>query len=150
MLRWDLRHYLPDDILTKVDRATMFCSLEGRDPFLDHRIVEFARQLPMRYKQQGGQMKYILKQVLARYLPREMFERPKQGFAVPIYEWLHADLMHLVDQHLNPDALKAQNFLDPDLVSSVVNDFKQHNGAVAVDRLWLVLVFMLWTDHYEL
>jgi len=150
MLRWDLRHYLPDDILTKVDRATMFCSLEGRDPFLDHRLVEFALRLPMRYKQQGNQMKYILKQVLCRYLPREMFERPKQGFAVPIYEWLHDDLMHLVDQYLNPDALKTQSFLDPALVTRLVHDFKQHNGSVAVDRLWLVLVFMLWRERYGL
>ncbi len=150
MMRWDMQHYLPDDILTKVDRATMHCSLEGRDPFLDHRIVEFALQLPMEYKYRDGQMKFILKEILARYLPTELFDRPKQGFAVPIYDWLHDDLMHLVDQYLNPDALKAQSYIDPAPVLKTVADFKKQNGSIAVDRLWLLLVFMMWRDHYDL
>jgi asparagine synthase (glutamine-hydrolysing) len=148
MMFWDMKYYLPEDILTKVDRATMSTSLEGRDPFLDHRIVEFALRIPMGLKYRQGQMKYILRKILSRYLPERLFERPKQGFAVPIYSWLHEDLMHLVDQYLNPDALAAQNEIDPDVVLRTVSDFKGKKGSIAVDRIWLLLVFMMWRNRY--
>jgi len=148
MMLWDMRHYLPDDILTKVDRATMYNSLEGRDPFLDHRIVEFALNLPISMKYKGGTMKYILKKLLGRYLPEHMFSRPKQGFAVPIYTWLHNDLMNMVNTYLNPDVLRAQNYIDPAIVDKTVNDFKSKNGSFSVDRIWLLLVFMMWKEKY--
>ncbi len=150
MMQWDLQHYLPDDILTKVDRATMYASLEGRDPFLDHRIVEFARKLPLGMKYNNRTMKYILKKLLGRYLPEAMFNRPKQGFAVPIYSWLHDDLMELVETHLNPDVLQHQTFIDPEVVCTTIAEFRNKNGSVAVDRIWLLLVFMMWKDKYGL
>lgn len=149
MMLWDLKYYLPEDILTKVDRATMSTSLEGRDPFLDHRIVEFALRLPMELKYRRGRMKYLLRKLLSRYLPDRLFERPKQGFAVPIYSWLHEDLMHLVDQHLSRESLADQNEIDPDVVLRTVSDFKGRKGSVAVDRLWLILVFMMWRKRYH-
>lgn len=148
MMHWDLAHYLPEDILTKVDRATMFTSLEGRDPFLDHRIVEFALRLPLNLTYHDGSMKYLLKKILARYLPRELFERPKQGFAIPIYSWLHDELMDLVDTYLNPDALRAQSLIDPVPVLNTVAEFKARGGSIAVDRIWLLLVLMMWKDRY--
>jgi asparagine synthase (glutamine-hydrolysing) len=148
MMAWDMVHYLPEDILAKVDRATMYCSLEGRDPFLDHRIVEFACTLPLSLKRSGGEMKYILKRLLARYLPEELFMRPKQGFAVPVYSWLHDDLMDLVNEYLNPDALRQQTLFDPGAVLKTVNEFIQKKGSVAVDRVWLLLVFMMWKRRY--
>ena len=148
MMAWDLDHYLPDDILTKVDRATMFNGLEGRDPFLDHRIVEFARALPSGMKYRDGRTKYILRQLLKRYLPEELFSRPKQGFAVPIYSWLHDELMDLVDEYLNYDSLREQSYLDPDIVQQTVSEFRQKNGSIAVDRIWLLLVFMMWRQRY--
>ncbi|MEN6472576.1 MAG: asparagine synthase (glutamine-hydrolyzing), partial [Syntrophaceae bacterium] len=148
MMRWDLRHYLPEDILTKVDRATMFNSLEGRDPFLDHRLVEYAVRLPLDLTYHGGTMKYLLKKVLARYLPTELFDRPKQGFAVPIYSWLHNDLMDMVDRFLNPDALESQTLVDPETVAQTVAEFKRQKGSIAVDRIWLLLVFMMWRQRY--
>jgi asparagine synthase (glutamine-hydrolysing) len=148
MMLWDMKYYLPEDILTKVDRATMSTSLEGRDPFLDHRIVEFALRLPLELKYRRGSMKYLLRKLLSRYLPDRLFERPKQGFAVPIYSWLHEDLMHLVDQYLNPDVLAGQNEIDPDIVLRTVSSFKSRNGSVAVDRIWLLLVFMMWRKRY--
>jgi len=148
MMVWDMKYYLPEDILTKVDRATMSASLEGRDPFLDHRIVEFARCLPMNFKYRRGRMKYLLRKLLARYLPEHLFQRPKQGFAVPIYTWLHEDLMHLVDSYLNPDILAGQQEIDPGIVLRTVADFKSRNGSVAVDRIWLLLVFMMWRGRY--
>jgi len=148
MMLWDMKHYLPEDILTKVDRATMSQSLEGRDPFLDHRIVEFALRLPLEYKYRRGKMKYILRKLLARYLPEHLFERPKQGFAVPIYTWLHDDLMGLVDRYLSQEALKEQHEIDPEVVLKTVTAFRKKNGSVAVDRIWLLLVFMMWRERY--
>ena len=149
MMNWDLQYYLPDDILTKVDRATMFTSLEGREPFLDHRIAEFARSLPLGLKYKGRTMKYVLKKILSRYLPKELFNRPKQGFAIPIYSWLHDDLMELVETQLNRDALRNQSYIDPDLVEKTIAEFRNKNGSVAVDRIWLLLVFMMWKHKYN-
>lgn len=150
MMLWDFKHYLPDNILTKVDRATMFNSLEGRDPFLDHRIVEFAHALPLDMKFRNGESKYILKQILKKYLPENLFKRPKQGFAVPIYSWLHDDLLDLVRKHLNPDALHSQNYIDPDTAARTVAEFQRGKGSIAVDRIWLLLVFMMWRQRYGL
>ncbi|MBN1637199.1 MAG: asparagine synthase (glutamine-hydrolyzing) [Deltaproteobacteria bacterium] len=149
MMLWDIHHYLPDDILTKVDRATMHTSLEGRDPFLDHRIVEFALKLPLEMKYKNRTMKYILKRLLGRYLPETMFNRPKQGFAVPIYSWLHEDLMDLVKNYLGRDALRNQNYINPDIVNRTVSEFTSNKGSVAVDRIWLLLVFMMWAHRYH-
>jgi asparagine synthase (glutamine-hydrolysing) len=148
MMLWDMKHYLPEDILTKVDRATMSVSLEGRDPFLDHRIVEFALRLPMEFKYRQGQMKYLLRKLLARYLPENFFVRPKQGFAVPIYSWLHDDLMSLVEEYLNPDALSEQTEIDSNVVLKTVAEFRAAKGSVAIDRIWLLLVFMMWRKRY--
>jgi asparagine synthase (glutamine-hydrolysing) len=148
MMLWDMKYYLPEDILTKVDRATMSASLEGRDPFLDHRIIEFALRLPLRFKYRHGRTKYILHRLLKRYLPDHLFNRPKQGFAVPIYTWLHDDLMDMVDTYLSPDALTEQDELDPEVVRKTVSEFRKKNGSVAVDRIWLLLVFMMWRKRY--
>ncbi len=148
MMLCDMKYYLPDDILTKVDRATMFTSLEGREPMLDHRIVEFALKLPIQYKFRNGQTKYILKKLLGRYIPDELFNRPKQGFAVPVYSWLHDDLQNLIDSHLNPDTLKTQQYIDPEIALKTVKEFRQKKGSIAVDRIWLLLVFMMWHQKY--
>ena len=150
MMHWDLQYYLPDDILTKVDRATMYTSLEGREPFLDHRIAKFASTLPLELKYKGRTMKYVLKKILGRYLPEELFNRPKQGFAVPIYSWLHDDLIELVETHLNPDVLGNQSYIDPSLVERTIAEFRNKNGSIAVDRIWLLLVFMMWKEKYSL
>ena len=150
MMLWDLVHYLPEDILTKVDRATMFASLEGRDPFLDHRIVEFALRLPIGLKYKQGTMKYLLKKLLSRYLPKELYDRPKQGFAVPIYSWLHDDLREMVETYLNPAEIKRQNYIDHKTMEKTVREFKAKNGSIAVDRVWLLLVFMMWRHRYSL
>src|SRR5438477_6973893 len=98
----DLVTYLPDDILTKVDRATMAVSLEGRCPMLDHRIVEFALRLPRDHKMAGSRTKILLKRVLARYVPRELFERPKKGFESPVASWLRGRLMAWAQEVMDP------------------------------------------------
>src|SRR5438067_11304468 len=100
----DLLTYLPDDILTKVDRSTMAVSLEGRCPILDHRVVEFALRLPREYKTAGTRTKTILKTILARRVPHPLFERPKQGFESPVAAWLRGPLREWAEDLLDPVA----------------------------------------------
>src|SRR5690606_6969573 len=88
----DYQTYLLDDILQKVDRATMSVSLEGREPFLDHRIIEWAAQLPMEYKYNNGNKKFILKEIVHKYIPKEIMDRPKMGFGIPVEKWLQKEL----------------------------------------------------------
>src|ERR1019366_7505452 len=92
MMCWDMQTYLPDDILVKVDRAAMASSLETRVPFLDHRIVEFALATPLHFKIRANHSKWLLRELLAKHLPAEMFDRPKQGFTVPLQTWLRGPL----------------------------------------------------------
>jgi asparagine synthase (glutamine-hydrolysing) len=140
---WDLHHYLPGDVLTKVDRTTMACSIEGREPLLDHRLVEFALSLPfsMRRGALGG--KHLLKKVLYRHVPRELVERPKRGFAVPIRRWLAKELAPMVDEHLDPRVVTAQGLFDPELVQDYVKRLRTGDESVA-QRVWLLLAFQLW------
>jgi asparagine synthase (glutamine-hydrolysing) len=140
---WDLHHYLPGDVLTKVDRATMACSIEGREPLLDHRLVEFAVSLPFDMRRGALGPKHLLKKVLYRHVPRELVERPKRGFAVPIRRWLAGDLAPLVDEHLDPRAITAQGLFDPELVQDYVKRLRRGDAAVA-QRVWLLLAFQLW------
>jgi asparagine synthase (glutamine-hydrolysing) len=104
MGEWDFKNYLPDDILVKVDRTTMYHSLEGREPMLDHRLVEFAARLPARFKIDGSTTKVALKAVLGRYLPRELYELPKRGFAPPILNWVRGDLRRRIADVLSEPA----------------------------------------------
>jgi asparagine synthase (glutamine-hydrolysing) len=92
MMAIDYQTYLIDDILQKVDRASMTASLEGREPFLDHRVIEWAAQLPDNYKYYKGSKKHIIKEIVHQYIPKELMDRPKMGFAIPIENWLMIDL----------------------------------------------------------
>ena len=141
----DMLGYLPSDILVKLDRASMATSLEARCPLLDHRVVEFSWALPNSAKVRHGQGKWLLRQVLGRYLPRHLFERPKQGFDVPIGSWLKGPLRSWASDLLSESRLRNQHLLD---VSRVQECWLQHlSGRRDFSRpLWAVLMLQSWLD----
>lgn len=145
MMFLDSASYLPDDILVKLDRATMGASLEARAPLLDHRLVEFGWTLPLSLKIREGQGKWILRQLLNRYVPPELIERPKMGFGVPIDQWLRGPLKDWAEPLIESPRLKSQGYFHPGRVAHL---WKQHlSGRVNhAPVLWSVLMFQAWLD----
>ena len=147
MMFIDLVSYLPDDILTKVDRASMAVGLEARVPLLDHSVVEFAWRLPMSLRIRNGQQKWLLRQVLYKYVPPELVERPKMGFGMPIGEWLRGPLRDWAEALLARDRLAEEGFLDSRLVYAVWQEHVsgQRNWQYP---LWDVLMFEAWLERH--
>lgn len=148
MMLADMVGYMRDDILVKVDRAAMAVSLETRAPFIDHRIVEFAARLPFDMKLRGGNTKWILRELLYRYVPRPLVDRPKMGFGIPVHTWLRTELRGWAESLLDPSRLRTEGFFDLAAVSAV---WQSHlAGRInAVPQLWPVLMFQLWLQSQQ-
>ena len=139
----DFNTYMVDDILVKVDRATMQNSLEGREPFLDHHLVEFVAGLPPEMKLRGGVSKWLLRKVLYKYVPPELIERPKMGFSIPLYPWMRESILTRHAELFAPGFLKSQGIFDARAVSAIVRDFTS-GGPVNANFIWFLFVFQRW------
>ncbi len=147
VLAADYKTYLADDILTKVDRATMSVGLEGREPFLDQRIVEWAAQIPSALKYNNGEKKYLLKKLTHRYLPLSMMDRPKMGFGIPVNKWLRGDLKPLVLDIISSENLRKHNLLNENTVLGLRDKYLA-NSTSDTAQLWLILMFQMWWNEW--
>jgi asparagine synthase (glutamine-hydrolysing) len=142
---FDLRFYLQDDLLSKVDRASMHFSLETRVPYLDHRIVEFALNLSPTLKYKDGVSKYLLKEILYQYVPPKFFKRPKQGFAIPLEKWLKKELRFLIDENLSQQVVEKYGYVNYTEVKEIKDKF--FNGEdYLYNRIWILIVLHKWLE----
>lgn len=147
LIYYDTLRYLPDDVLTKVDRASMAVSLEVRVPLLDHRLIEFAWRLPFHMKVRNGEGKWLLRQVLADWLPRELWDRPKMGFSVPIGEWLRGELKPWAEHYLLSEAHYTHGILNLEDVQRLWQEHQAGRGNHQY-QLWNILMFHAWHERW--
>ena len=143
MMYFDVKTYLPGDILTKVDRSSMSVGLEARVPFLDHELVEYVWQLPFEMKYGGGGGKRILREVLYKYVPRHLVERPKMGFGVPIESWLRGPLKEWASDLLSSEVIKKQGFFNSEIVDKIWQEHRDGKRRWHY-KLWVILMFQSW------
>lgn len=147
LLAFDYLSYLPGDILTKVDRATMSISLEGREPLLDQNIIEWVATLPDEYKYHNGVSKYLLRNIVYKYLPESLMHRPKMGFAIPLTKWFREDLKYLFEEHLSASSLNKHGLINAERLQKELNAYYAGND-FRFSLLWSFLMFQLWYDKW--
>ena len=147
VMRVDQHTYLPDAMLTKVDRASMAASLEIRVPLLDHRIIAFTSRLPDSFKYRDGKGKYLLKELLCNYVPRNLVERPKMGFGVPVAQWFRTKLKGLLNDYLSHERLKREGWVDPYYVTQLVIEHMDGTNNHQ-HRLWALLMWEMWREKW--
>ncbi|RAP33977.1 asparagine synthase (glutamine-hydrolyzing) [Candidatus Marinamargulisbacteria bacterium SCGC AG-439-L15] len=148
LLAVDYKIGLTDDILQKVDRAAMSTSLEGREPLMDHRILEFAAQLPSHYKLHNNTSKYILKDIVHDYIPKDLMSRPKKGFGVPLDAWLSGPLSDLAHHYLGVQHLRKFPFLDIRFVTETHDRFKKNPNNLTATKVWYLLMTSMWLEKW--
>jgi asparagine synthase (glutamine-hydrolysing) len=144
-----MRHYLSGDLLAKMDRATMWSSLEARSPIMDHRVVDLAWRLAPSLKADGPRLKEVLRLSLERYLPRSLFDRPKRGFSAPLEYWLRRELREPAQDLLNSLMRHVEGRWNTGLVERTWNE-QQAGTAHHADRLWSLITLELWRRHWNL
>ncbi len=148
MLAVDYKTYMVDCIVAKVDRATMSTGLEGREPLLDHRLVEFVAQLPSNFKYKDGVKKYLLKDIVHKYIPKDIMVKRKMGFGAPMHSWFeHKIGKDLIKTYLNPERIKKQGILDHKEVEALLKPYLEGNSG-NINRIWLLLVFQMWYEKW--
>ncbi len=145
----DMLMYLPDDIMVKVDRATMSASLEGREPLLDYNLFEYSFSLSHDLKYKNGEKKYLLKKLAHQYMPKSLLERPKKGFSLPIHIWLKEDLNSLIQVYLSEDYIVEQNIFNYLVIENILRKFNTEKGhGKYTSLIWNLIVFQLWYQKY--
>ncbi len=144
---FDIDQYLSNNLLYKMDSASMANSLEVRNPYLDYRLMEFSYNLPIEYKIRNGEAKYLMKKLLEKYLPNDLVYRRKWGFPAPVGNWLYRDLAYLIDKWLDPALLKSQGIFSPSLVKTYVDAFRGGQD-FHYKRLWSIIIFQMWYYKY--
>ena len=139
----DMKTYLPDNILTKVDRASMAIGLETRSPFLDHRVIEYALRIPLELKIHHGLGKQPLRNILDKYVPRDLIERPKMGFSLPVNQWLKGPLRDWAESLLDYNRLQDEGFFIPDQVRNKWNNYLSGRESSHYE-IWTLLMFQGW------
>jgi asparagine synthase (glutamine-hydrolysing) len=140
---FDIQYYLKDDLLVKVDIASMQFSLEARTPFLDYRIVEFALNLSENLKKKGDVSKYLLKEVLYDYVPAVFFDRPKWGFSIPMIKWLKRELHYLIDQNLSTEVVSKCGIVNYEAVKELIKRFEAGEDYL-YNRIWALILLHKW------
>ncbi|HEY6902634.1 MAG TPA: asparagine synthase C-terminal domain-containing protein, partial [Puia sp.] len=147
LLAIDYKTFLVDNNLVKMDRATMSVSLEGREPMLDHRLIEFLSRLPSNFKIRDGVNKWLLKQVVHKYIPKELMERPKRPFIAPLMVWFREDLKEQLRYYLSEKCLLATGVFVPGPIIALRDEYLA-GKKVNYQKLWQVLMFQLWYDRW--
>ena len=149
MMEYDLKTYLPNDILTKVDRMSMAHSMEVRPPFLDHRIVEFAAALPQHYKVRGSELKFILRELMQGKLPRSILYRKKSGFDIPAHEWFRGLLKPLLLESITEAAVEQTGLFRWQGIEAVIREHLQRRANLGY-HLWGLLILFLWLKRWNI